>query len=1229
MANDSGSATGSSASGRETTSMDLARLARALRLLTSSNRALTQIVDEDLLLDAICRISVDEGGYRMAGVLFAEQDEAKSWRPAAYVGVERPVVRPTVISWSEDNEYGRGPGGMAVRTGQAIIVRDIANDPVFAPWREDAASRGYKSVIVLPLKSESHTFGVLALHSSEVDAFDAAEVTILNELANNLAFGIVALRSGLERRRVEQELRSAEALNRTLVGSMAEGMYLVLASGKIATVNQAATRILGRGADDLIGKTHEIVEWGALSEEGNPLSDELDPLKVTFRTGKPQADIVMQIGGETGETTWISLNTQPLIADGESSPHAVLTTFRDVTGLKLAEQSHRRLNRELQAISKCNQTLLRADDVQTLLEEICRIICEEAGYTMAWVGFREEDAAKSIKVVACCGIELGVLQQTGATWDETEVERPAAVAVRTGRPVYIQDFAIGADKGSWRERALERGYRSCIAMPLPDESRNTVGVLCIFSKNPNAFTDTELRLLEELAGDLAFGVAVLRNRAERKRLELQQQANLHFFASMDRVNLAIQSADTLEQLMGNVLDSVLSIFTCDRAWLVHTGSPEATWPCPPIERSRREYPGTSLSWEQALGDPELLRAYSAVLCSNEPVAFDPGTALPLPESVSEQCGVQSMLATAIHPPRDHPYILGLHQCACPREWTAAERQLLQAIGRRVADSLSSLLAYRTLRENEVRLRESLARIERLLESNIIGVFFWRLDGTIDEANDGLLQLLGYSRADLLAGKLSWTALTPSEHQAVDMQAMHVLERTRSAPPYEKEFIRKDGARVPVLVGGALLDGSQDRGVGFVLDLTERKQAEREREARHVAESANRAKSEFLANMSHEIRTPMNGIIGMAHLALASGLNARQYSYVNNIHLSAQLLLGIINDVLDFSKVEAGKMHMDAIAFDLAQVMENLTNVVGLQAEQKALKLTLAELPRLPARLVGDPLRLGQVLINLTNNAVKFTEHGEITVNIEILEESATGVHLRFGVRDTGPGMSIEQQQRLFQPFSQGDASTSRRYGGSGLGLAICHHLVRLMGGTIGVDSNLGKGSHFFFTAYFGLDPVNSAMHAGTHDGSQRAEVAHDPMLHLAGARILLVEDNAINQELAMELLRGAGIEVTLVANGQQALDALQQHHFDGVLMDCQMPIMDGYAATRALRQLPGLENLPVIAMTANALVGDRDKVLAAGMNDHIAKPIRIDELFATLALWVGRPASSRISRLRP
>jgi signal transduction histidine kinase/CheY-like chemotaxis protein len=419
----------------------------------------------------------------------------------------------------------------------------------------------------------------------------------------------------------------------------------------------------------------------------------------------------------------------------------------------------------------------------------------------------------------------------------------------------------------------------------------------------------------------------------------------------------------------------------------------------------------------------------------------------------------------------------------------------------------------------------------------------------------------------------------------------------------------------VFFGGALLSSMATWWI--VLVSESRDIAEDElRFARDRAEDATRAKSDFLANMSHEIRTPMNAIIGMSHLALQSDLNQKQRNYISKVKRAAENLLGIINDILDFSKIEAGKLTIEETEFRIEEVMDHLEDLVGLKAEDKGLVLKFLPAPDVPAALIGDPLRLGQILINLGNNAVKFTDAGEIHIGIETVSRQDDQVVLHFWVTDTGIGMTPEQCGRMFQSFSQADSSTTRKYGGTGLGLAISKNLVELMNGRIWVDSISGTGSTFHFHAQFGVQAGEQGavyQHERPSAGSQA-----EAMKRLAGSRVLLVEDNEMNQELAVELLRSASIRVVVAANGQEALDVLaRDSRFDGVLMDCQMPVMDGYAATLALRAIPALATLPVIAMTANAMAGDKEKVLDAGMNDHIAKPIDVAEMFSTMARWIS------------
>jgi len=671
-----------------------------------------------------------------------------------------------------------------------------------------------------------------------------------------------------------------------------------------------------------------------------------------------------------------------------------------------------------------------------------------------------------------------------------------------------------------------------------------------------------------------------------------------------------------------------------------------------------------------------------------------------------------------------------------------------------------------LHESQDEIKKAEEKYRSIFEKATVGIYQTTADdkGRFLTVNPAFAQIMGYASPEDVIKSItnikSQLYVNPDDR----MTLQQLFENKGTVQGFETKIYRKDSKVIDVSMNVHVIR-DEDKNIlhyeGILEDITEKKQASQLRIAKEAAEAATQAKSDFLANMSHEIRTPMNAVIGMTYLALKTDLSPKQYDYLKKIEVSAKSLLGVINDILDFSKIESGKLDIEQVAFVLSETLDNVANIIIVKTQEKEnLEVILHLDSRVPSFLIGDALRLGQVLINFCDNAIKFTEQGEILLSTELLELTDIQVTIKFSVQDTGIGMSDEQIDKLFQAFTQADTSTTRKYGGTGLGLVICKRLVEMMGGKIWVESEVGRGSSFFFTATFGrsgqmekrlLEPpsdlrgmkvlvvddnvssrialkgmleyfsfevslvasgekglkelenasddhpyelvlmdwkmprmngIETSRRIKNHPGLSKIPIIimvtaygreeiireanrvglegylikpfnpstlfdtimqtfsrdalelvrppapEDKMIQklksIQGAQILLVEDNEINQLVAQEILEEAGLVVTIANDGREAVRLVQEKKFDAVLMDVQMPFMDGYQATREIRREERFRDLPIIAMTAHAMTGDKEKSLESGMNQHVTKPINPNELFSALLVWIkpGEPAIS-------
>jgi PAS domain S-box-containing protein len=1101
----------------------LRRSNRELRAISNCNQVLLRATDEQRLLQEICRIVCEEAGYRTAWVGFAEHEEAKTVRPVAWNGTEEAVIAKLGVTWAE-TERGGGPGATAIRTGKTGCINDYITDPQVAPWREIALQHGFRSAIAMPLKDEyANPFGTLIIYCDRPNAFSSEEIRLLEELAGDLAFGIVTLRSRAARKQAEESLRYSEMRFRTFVDHATDAFFMFDEQSKIVDVNRQACESLGYTREELIGLGPQAFDPDADEALLRRIHERLDAWAVfTFDARHRRKD---------GTVFPVEVRVRPFSQSGQ---RLHLALARDITERKRAEEEVRNTAAQWQA------TFDAVQDMVLLLDKDFRILrANHAAAEFLGLPFDKIVGGHCYDLIhgtstPPAGCPLAKVRQSRR---REEVEVPA----RKGGPWWL----VSVD-------------------PVFDPS-----------------------------GELTQFVHVARDITERKRAEEALRQSEAYLAESQRLShtgswgwnaatgeydywseetLRIYGFDPQEGL-ANKEDVFQRIHPEDRdRWKKN------------FEKSLREKADTSDEYRIVLPDGTVKHIHAI----RHPVLNGAGDLV-------------KFVGTSID---------------------ITERKRAEEALREYREHLEELVKQRT---------EELVVLNQLvygsLEAADVGAWWIDFEETDTcHALDNTARMLGWE-PDPTGGKTyklhDWEKLLADTAAAFPKYGSDIEEsHERFAGAISGKYNNYRAVYPLAAADGSLkwIDGRAEVAkrdeyghallmTGTFIDVTKSKQVEADfAEAKARAEAASRAKGTFLANMSHELRTPLNAVLGFSRL-LKSGpdVTPQQQEALDIIVRSGEHLLNLINNVLDMAKIESGRVVLEESEVDLHRLLHELQSLMGVGAAEKGLSFALECAPDLPRFVAVDAGKLRQVLINLIGNAVKYTDSGRVKLRAKFTNgERSERAQVRFEVEDSGPGISQEDCERIFFPFVQlGELIPAQA--GTGLGLAICKQYVELMGGQIGVASELGKGSVFYFDI-----PLRILSSVGERD-----ELKHGRVLGLAEGerryRLLIVEDQPENRLLLRRLLDPLGFELREAVNGQEAVALFEQWHPDLIWMDIRMPVMDGLEAVRRIRATKAGANTKIIALTAHALEEESGPIMAAGCDDLVRKPFLEQELFDALA----------------
>jgi PAS domain S-box-containing protein len=1081
------------------------------------------------------------------------------------------------------------------------------------------------------------------------------EVSLTGAVIDGRAALISTTRDITDRKRAEAAVRESEARFRSLFFNMTQGVFYQAAGGELLDINPAACALLGLTREQFLDRTCESPAWEVLDEHGIPMAPDQHYSAVALRTGKPVLEQVLAVRhGVTGEPVWMLVNAIPEFERGRSEPFRVFVTLQDITASQEAARALAESEERLSVLLRQAADGIVLIDVETLrFAEFNDAACAGLGYT------REEFASldlsrinrdmdpdtirRKIQGIITAGemdFETTHRHKDGSIRDVRVTNRPMQAGGRT----YV--VAIWTDiTGQKRQRA---SLDEALAFLRESQAIARVGG---WKANPATdrllWTEEVYRMVEHPLDCPPAGLAEgLRYYAPESLPEIRaalartQETGEPFSLECRMITRSGREFWAELRCIGRVEDPEEGTYITGtfqdvserRAAALALAEAEARW------KFALEGSGLGVfDWNMESGQVYFSRLWKSMLGYRDDEledVYSTWTGLLHPDDL----GPTMATLDAYIRGETREYKVEFRMRHKDGHWRWVQARGLVVARREGGTPLRMIgvhLDIQPQKEAEARLLASEARLRQTLENSPdVAVQWYDAAGRVIYWNPASEAIYGWTSAEALGRTLGELIFTP-EHERDFRQTLDRLTATGQRAE-SRDYPCRNKVGEPRIVTATVFpipgQGPEDRiFVCMDVDITERRRAEillerhrlnLEEEvaartadlsvAKEAAEAASRAKSTFLANMSHELRTPMNAIMGMTGLALRRAEDPKLKDQLGKIDHASRHLLAVINDILDLTKIEAERLTLEQIDFRLGEVLENDRSLIAHKAAEKGLTLTI-DIPRdLAVRtLRGDPLRLGQVLLNLSGNAVKFTASGGITLRVRLAAEEPEALLVRFEVADTGIGIPPEQRGRLFSAFEQADGSMSRKYGGTGLGLAISKRLVHLMGGEIGVDSQPGTGSTFWFTVR--LAPSTGALSPppASPDNSE----AHLQRRH-ATARILLAEDEPLNQEVSMALLEMAGLAADLAADGAEALQMARNTRYDLILMDVQMPQLSGIDATRAIRESSLNRDTPILAMTANAFDEDRQICLEAGMNDHIGKPVDPALLYDVLLIWL-------------